>query len=131
MTAAQDFGAAIAAGDLGALTRLLSEDVALEIPPRAAWYSGREAVGMFLRAGLVPGRFRMVPVAANGQPSFAVYRRVSGWRFTAHSIVVLTMRGPAVARITVFQHPRLFEKFRLPAECLPPAAYAVSEFLQA
>jgi RNA polymerase sigma-70 factor, ECF subfamily len=130
MTAAQDFGAAFTAGDVDALARLLREDVALELPPRGAWYSGRDAITELLRAHLAPGIFRLVPVAANGQPAFAVYKRAAGWTFRAHSIIVLTMRGPAIARITVFQHPRLFEKFGLPTECLPPAARAAREFPQ-
>lgn len=120
MTAAQDFGVAFAAGDAGTLKALLCEDVALEVPSASAWYAGRDVVtGLLL---VPPGRFRLVPVAANGQPAFAAYRRARCPSFRAHSIVVLTMRGPAIARITVFRYPRLFEKFRLPAECLPPVA---------
>lgn len=130
MTAAQDFGAAFTAGNVDALARLLREDVALELPPRGAWYSGRDAVTELLRARLSPGAFRLVPVAANGQPAFAAYKRAVCWTFRAHSIIVLTMRGPVIARITVFQDLRLFAQFRLPLECLPPAARVAPEFPQ-
>jgi len=116
VTAAQDFGAAFAAGDVAALSSLLADDVALELPPAMTWYSGRDAVIDLLRARLSPGRFRLVPIAANGQPAFAAYRPAGHWRLRAHSIVVLTTRGPVITRITVFQHPKLFEKFHLPAE---------------
>jgi RNA polymerase sigma-70 factor (ECF subfamily) len=61
----------------------------------------------------------LVPVAANGQPAFAAYRRAGCWMFRAHSIIVLTLRGPGIGRITVFQSPSLFEKFGLPAEGRP------------
>jgi RNA polymerase sigma-70 factor, ECF subfamily len=120
VTAAQDFGAAFAAGDVGTLASLLCEDVALELPPARAWFCGRDAVtGMLLAS---PGLFRLVPAVANGQPAFAAYQRGTCWSFRAHSIIVLTMRGPAIARITIFRDPRLFEKFRLPTECPPPVA---------
>lgn len=119
VTAAQDFGAAFAAGDIAALSSLLAADVALELPPAMTWYSGREAVVDLLLARLSPGRFRLVPIAANGQPAFAAYRPAGHWRLRAHSIIVLTTRGSAITRITVFQHPKLFEKFHLPAEFLP------------
>jgi len=115
MTPAQDFGAAFAAGDIDALAGLLREDVALELLPRGIWYSGRDAVTGLLRAQLSPGNFHLVPVAANGQPAFAAYRRAAGSMFRAHSIIVLTLREQEIARITVFQDPSLFEKFSLPA----------------
>jgi RNA polymerase sigma-70 factor, ECF subfamily len=117
VTAAQDFGAAFAARDVVTLAGLLCEDVALELPPSTTWHSGRETVAGLLVAAT--GRFCLVPVAANGQPALAAYRRGQCASFRAHSIVVLTMRGPAVARITVFRQPRLFEQFRLPAQWPP------------
>lgn len=117
MTAAQDFGAAFAARDVVTLADLLCEDVALELPPSVTWYRGRETVAELLVAAA--GLFRLVPVAANGQPALAAYRWSRCASFRAHSIVVLTMRGPAIARITVFRQPRLFETFRLPAEWPP------------
>ena len=41
------------------------------------WFTGRQAVKRFIAAHLLtePGRFRLVPVTANGQPAFAVYQR--------------------------------------------------------
>jgi RNA polymerase sigma-70 factor (ECF subfamily) len=129
VTAAQDFGAAFAAADIAALAHLLREDVALEMPPWTAWFAGRDAALEFLRVHLEPERFRLVPVMANGQPAFAAYRRVRCWMYRAHSIIVLTISGSGIARITIFRQPRLFEMFRLPEKCLPAAARAVSEFL--
>ena len=59
------------------LAELLREDVALEMPPMPAWFAGRAAVTRFFEAHVLdaPGRFRMVPTMANGQPAFAAYRR--------------------------------------------------------
>src|SRR5208283_4036089 len=71
------FAAAFENADTGALAELLREDVALEMPPAPAWFAGRAAVLRFYAAHAldVPGRFRLLPVVANGQPAFAVYQR--------------------------------------------------------
>src|SRR5215469_16969937 len=74
------FAAAFEDADAGVLAELLAEDVALEMPPVLTWFTGRAAVVRFLDGRLphlftVPGRVRMVPAAANGQPAFAAYLR--------------------------------------------------------
>ena len=71
------FAAAFESADVTSLARLLREDVALEMPPALTWFAGRAAVTAFLalRALDAPGRFRLVPVMANGQAAFAVYQR--------------------------------------------------------
>jgi RNA polymerase sigma-70 factor, ECF subfamily len=71
------FAAAFENADAGALAELLREDVALEMPPMPAWFTGRAAVTRFFEAHVLdaPGRFQMVPTMANGQPAFAAYRR--------------------------------------------------------
>jgi len=63
--------------DIEGLTRILHEDVVLEMPPIPTWFRGSAAVGRFL-AGRVEregGRLHMVPIAANGQPGYASYLR--------------------------------------------------------
>jgi len=54
--------------DITALTRLLTADAILEMPPMAAWYAGREDYGRFIaRVWAMRGTdWRMVRVAANG-----------------------------------------------------------------
>ena len=66
------FAVAFENGDVTALTALLREDVALEMPPMLTWFACREDVRRFLASKLFgrPGQFRLVPTMANGQPGF-------------------------------------------------------------
>jgi uncharacterized protein (TIGR03086 family) len=86
------------------------------MPPEPTWFAGRELIGRFLRARVLtePGRFRLIPVAANGQPALAAYQRGHDGGYRAHSICVLTTTAPHVARVTAFNDPGLFATFRLP-----------------
>ena len=67
------------------------------------------------RALTKPGRFRLVPAPANGQPGLATYLRGPGGAFHAEALQVLTLSGGRVARITAFRDPGLFAGFGLPA----------------
>ena len=111
------FAAALENADVTALAQLLAEDVALEMPPALTWFTGRPAVVAFTAAQLLtePGALRLVPVTANGQPAFAVYRRDSGTAYHAHAVQVLTMTATGIARIVAFTDPGLFTSFGLPA----------------
>src|ERR1700746_498435 len=61
--------------DIPAVTRLLREDAVFEMPPEVTWFTGRELIGRFLQARVLtePGRFKMIPVAANGQPALGAH----------------------------------------------------------
>src|SRR5580693_7575593 len=61
------FAAAIENADTSALTELLREDIALEMPPLLTWFTGRQAVARLvaLRLLIEPGWLRLVPVTAN------------------------------------------------------------------
>ena len=111
------FAAALENADVTALAQLLAEDVALEMPPALTWFTGRPAVVAFTASQLLtePGALRLVPVAANGQPAFAVYRRESGTAYHAHALQVLTVTATGIARIVAFTEPGLFASFGLPA----------------
>ena len=111
------FAAALENADVTALAQLLAEDVALEMPPALTWFTGRPAVVAFTAAQLLtePGALRLVPVTANGQPAFAVYRRDSGTAYHAHALQVLTVTATGIARIVAFTDPGLFTSFGLPA----------------
>ena len=111
------FAAALENADVTGLAQLLAEDVALEMPPALTWFTGRPAVVAFTAAQLLtePGALRLVPVTANGQPAFAVYRRDSGTAYHAHAVQVLTMTATGIARIVAFTDPGLFTSFGLPA----------------
>ena len=97
-----------------------------EMPPEVTWFTGRELIGRFLRARVLtePGRFQMIPLAANGQPALATYLRDHDGVYRAHSICVLTIAGSRVARVTSFNDPGLFGTFGLP-EAAPAAAALV------
>jgi RNA polymerase sigma-70 factor (ECF subfamily) len=112
------FAAAFEAADVAALAELLREDVTLEMPPNLTWFTGRQTVLRFLasRVFAVLGPARMVPVMANGQPAFAVYRRESDGVFRAHEVLVPSLTATGIARMVVFLDPGLVTAFGLPQE---------------
>jgi RNA polymerase sigma-70 factor (ECF subfamily) len=115
------FAAAFEDGDMTALAALLRADVALEMPPLATWFSGRETVLRYLASNLctTAGRTRLVPAAANGQPAFAAYLRDADGVCRAHAMIVLTLTGTLVTRIVIFVEPALFRLFGLARELAP------------
>src|SRR5689334_1756648 len=116
--------AAVENADASALAQLLAEDVALEMPPALTWFVGRQAVTAFTASRLFtePGGLKLVPVMANGQPAFAVYRRGSGGAYLPHAIQVLTVTASGVARIVAFTDPGMFTLFGLPQQYATTAA---------
>src|SRR6516165_784553 len=116
------FAAAFESADVSGLAELLREDVALEMPPLLTWFSGRADVARFLAAApafAAPGRLRLVPVRANGQPAFAAYQREAGGSYQAYAITVPTVTATGIARIVTFFDPGLFGSFGLPTEYAP------------
>jgi RNA polymerase sigma-70 factor (ECF subfamily) len=109
--------------DLDAFVALLKEDAAAVMPPWLEWYAGRAAVRAFFEAAWKTcGGLRLLPIAANRQPGVAVYERAaSDGRWHAHSLHVLTLAPGAIARMTLFIEPRLFDAFGLARE-LPETA---------
>jgi RNA polymerase sigma-70 factor (ECF subfamily) len=105
--------------DVAGLIRLLRDDAVFEMPPLPTWFAGREPIGRFLAAWVLrPGRFRMIPAAANGQPAFAAYMRENDGVHHAHAIMVLTLTPSGLSRVVSFNDPALFATFALP-ESLP------------
>jgi RNA polymerase sigma-70 factor, ECF subfamily len=100
--------------DAAALKHLLRRDATLELPPSAAWFSGSNAVAEAVRGLGSPGDWRMLPVAANGQPAAAAYHREPDGSYRAYAIVVLTATAKGIARLVVFGDPGLFRWFDLP-----------------
>ncbi|HEU5469859.1 MAG TPA: sigma-70 family RNA polymerase sigma factor [Actinophytocola sp.] len=99
--------------DLNALTTLLRADVEVEMPPTPTWFTGRRAVIGFLAARILrPGRWRLVPTRANGQPAAVCYERTADGRYEPHGIQVLTLIDTRIARITAFNDPTLVPTFR-------------------
>jgi RNA polymerase sigma-70 factor (ECF subfamily) len=84
------------------------------LPPSAVWFAGGEAIAGAVAGLGSPGDWRMVPVAANGQPAAAAYLRGSDGCYQAYGIVVLTVTTTGIAGIVVFADPGLFPLFGLP-----------------
>jgi len=114
----QRYIAAWESGDAQALAALLREDALLTMPPVPTWFSGRDAVLVFLGAMLpVMGEFRLQVTRANGAPALAAWARAPGetiWR--ASALHVLTCQGGGIARMDVFMNPAIFDAFGLPVE---------------
>ena len=114
--------------DLDTFVSLLKEDAAVVMPPWLEWYAGREVIRSFFEAAWKTcNGLRLVPTAANGQPALAVYEfNDSAGAWVAHSIHVLTLEEGAIATVTLFLEPQLFEEFGLPLQ-LPRDAASESD----
>jgi RNA polymerase sigma-70 factor (ECF subfamily) len=98
------------------LVALLREDVRLAMPPHPTWYEGREAVAAFLAGvAFAPGSeaHRFVPIRANGQPAFGVYRG-EGAHARPFAINVVAIESGRVVEMHFFKYPELFPAFGLP-----------------
>lgn len=67
----------------------------------------------------VPGRFRLVPVAADGQEARAMYQRDPDGAYRFHGVQVAAITATGIARIVAFLGPDLCVPFRLPREAEP------------
>jgi RNA polymerase sigma-70 factor, ECF subfamily len=107
--------AAFETADLTALTRLLRADATFEMPPQPYWFAGRQQIVRFLAAAVLtdPGRFALVPTAANGQPAFGTYLRAADGSFRAHGIQVLTVSSGRIAGVVSFNDGDLLARFGL------------------
>jgi RNA polymerase sigma-70 factor (ECF subfamily) len=105
------------AADVGALVALLTDDAVLEMPPVPLWYRGRAGYGRFMaRVFAMRGDdWRTVPVSANGQPAFAAYCRGERGAYELHTLQVFTVTAAGISRAVVFQDPKVFAVFGLPA----------------
>ena len=102
--------------DITALTRLLTKDAILEMPPMALWYAGRENYGRFIAArvwGMRGTDWRMVPVAANGQPAVAAYVATGSGDYQLNTLQVFTVTRAGICRNTAWSEPGVFATFGL------------------
>lgn len=114
------------AADVAGLVALLKEDVAFTMPPSPSWYRGRTATQIFVAAtifgdntifaGIARGRWRLLPVQANGQPAFAMYQRDDAGGYRAFGVQVLVFAGDGLAEVHNFLTPSLVTRFGLPEE---------------
>jgi len=112
------FADAFVSGDLQALVGLLTDDALLTMPPEPFEFRGRADISRFFATVPAGGdleRFRLVPTRANGQPAFGCYLRdPQSARSHAYGLMVLTLDGDAIARITGFPDTSVFPSFGLP-----------------
>jgi RNA polymerase sigma-70 factor, ECF subfamily len=102
--------------DVEGLKGLLTEDVIMEMPPMLNWFAGPDNYGLFMKwvfenAGTA---WCLKPVAANGQPGFAAYRRVNGG-YELHTLQIFTVTAGGISRNSVFQESEVFSSFGLAA----------------
>jgi RNA polymerase sigma-70 factor (ECF subfamily) len=107
--------------DIDKFVALLKEDATYTMPPLGQWYAGRDSIRTFFEwAWKDYGGYRLLPMAANGQPAFAAYfrsRAALDAPLAAHSIHVLTLSEGGISALTLFVRPdapRLFKAFGLP-----------------
>ena len=88
------------------------------MPPEPFEFRGRAAIAGFFStvpAGGELERFVLVPTRANGQPAFGCYLRDPQSAVShAYGLMVLTLDGDAIARITGFPDTSVFPVFGLP-----------------
>lgn len=114
----EKFMEAFERADADALSRLLSRDARLTMPPALIWFDGRDSVMGLYRQLLGPdafGEFRMVVTRANTLPAAAAYLRARGkseYRLTG--LNVLRIARNEIVEITAFR-PDLCKGFSLPA----------------
>ena len=113
----QRFIAAHEQADPEALIEMLREDVRLAISPQVGEWNGRPEVGDALRDGMNSlGRWRLLPITANGQPGAAGYvRRPGETAFLPFVLAVLRFEHGRLADIAAFEQPSMFSAFGLPA----------------
>jgi len=99
--------------DIDALTRLLTDDATLSMPPYTLWLRGHDAIRAWLlgRGSGCRGS-RLVPTAACGSPAFGQYRQAGAEPF---ALIVLELHGDRFASMTSFLDTgTLFPLFGLP-----------------
>jgi RNA polymerase sigma-70 factor, ECF subfamily len=113
----QRYIAAHEQADPEALIEMLREDVRLAISPQVGEWNGRPDVGDALRGGMNSlGRWRLLPITANGQPGAAGYLRRPGEAvFLPFVLAVLRFEDGRLADIAAFEQPSMFTAFGLPA----------------
>src|ERR1700761_2313716 len=113
---ADQYVTAFVHADVATLTRLLAEQVVLEMPPYPLWFQGRETVARFLlkRPLERPDRWRGIMNRANGQPALGGYRVEDDGRHHARMIQVLHASEAGLTWMPSFHDQALFPIFGLP-----------------
>jgi RNA polymerase sigma-70 factor (ECF subfamily) len=102
--------------DVAGLAKLLAEDAILEMPPFLNWYRGPDAYARFIeRSFALRGMdWRMVPIAANGQPAVGAYVR-DGAMYRMHPVQVFAVTKAGISHNVCFPEAEMFAMFGLPS----------------
>jgi RNA polymerase sigma-70 factor (ECF subfamily) len=102
--------------DMDSLTSLLREDATWNMPPYELWLQTHEDIRAWcLGPGIGCRGSRLVPVAANGSPSFGQYKPSAEGGFEPWSLQVLEISDGRISGITFFLDTQsLFPVFGLP-----------------
>jgi RNA polymerase sigma-70 factor (ECF subfamily) len=110
--------------DVSGLVALLKQDATLSMPPSPSWYAGRENIGAFatntlfadhgMFPGMAAGRWKLLPVRANGQASAAIYQRMEDGEYHLFGIHVLTCEEGQISQVSCFVEPSMSTGFDLP-----------------
>ncbi len=100
---------------------LLREELTFAMPPFPLWIQGRPAIKAFISVAILNGdargRWRLLPIRANGGAGFAWYQKDGPDKsYKAFAIQVLTVGEGGIGDITTFVEPTLFPIFNLPDE---------------
>ena len=124
-----EFTRAFERADAGAVLALLTDDVALTMPPLPRSGHGRAAAGHILGGAFQAGRrYRLLPTHANRQPAFGCY--LAGPRapvLHAHGLLVLTLSGDRICALTRFTDNALLGRFGLPRTLVWAAGPGVTQ----
>ncbi len=106
--------------DIDGIIALLTQDATFPMPPQPLWIQGKEAIRALIRetilSGDAQGRWKLVPIQANGQPGFAFYRLDDAARtYQPFALQLVTITQGLVSGAITFGFPRLFHYFKLPA----------------
>lgn len=91
--------------DIEAVVSILSADAAFTMPPLRSWFSGSEAIRVFLAGSPLSGqwRWRALRARANGQEALAFYSfDPERGDFQRFALNVLSFRGPKIAAVDAF-----------------------------
>jgi len=111
------FADSFVAGDIDAVVALLTDDAWLNMPPAPHQYCGPAAIGAFLlvSAAWIAGRLRLQPTRANTQPAFGCYLVDAAGTAEPAGMVVLTLAGDRISRITRFVDAATLRPFGISA----------------
>ena len=106
--------------DLDGIISMLADDAVFPMPPMPTAIVGKQAMAafyaQFVFAGNAHGRWKLVPIRANGLPGYAFYRLDEATnQHHAFVLQLLTIDKGLVVEATTFAFPALFQYFELPA----------------